>query len=186
MQEIPVCMIRRDLDNLPECPLPDGYHFRTFRAGNNTLWAEVHTDAGQFKDLEAALKCFEKEFGQHLQELESRNIFVIQDETDEAVGSSTAWRDTDFRGECHGRVHWVSIRPRFQGRGLGKALVARTLQRLAESHTKAFLHTQAFRVRAINIYLDLGFEPFFTKPTCEEAWRGLARLLKHPALERVA
>ena len=55
---------------------------------------------------------------------------------------------------------------------------------MAESHDKAFLHTQTFRANAIKIYLDFGFEPFFIKPTCEEAWRDLAHSLKHPALER--
>ena len=181
-----IWMIRRNLELIPACHLPSGFHFREFRKGDEDLWAQVHTEAGQFDDIQSAIARFASDFGPYLDELESRNIFIIHDETGEAAGSATAWRNPDFRGECYGHVHWVSIRPEFQGRRLGKALIARVLQRLAESHTKAFLHTQTFRAKAINIYLDFGFEPFFTKPTCEEAWRGLARLLKHPALDKFA
>ena len=148
------------------------------------MWAEVLTESGNFERLDAAATRFREEFSEYIDEMESRCFFVAHDETGREVGTATAWYNEDFQGEDYGRLHWVGVRPEFQGRGLGRAVVARAMRRLVESHDQAYLWTESRRARAINIYLDFGFEPLFVSDTCEQAWRELADALKHPALER--
>lgn len=187
MDRIAVAMIRRNLDDIPHLPLPAGYHFRTFRRGDESLWAEVQTAAGLFESTDKALERFAGEFAPHIEEMESRCFFIISEETGEAVGAGVAWHDADFQGEGdYGRLHWVAMRPEYQGRGLGKPLVSLLMERLAETHERAYLWTNHTCARAIYIYLDFGFEPMLISDRAEEAWRLLADELKHPALSAFA
>ncbi len=183
-ESVSICMVRRDLKKLPAADLPRGFHFRTFRRGDENVWAQVLTESGNFESFEAAAKRFTDEFSEHLDEMESRCFFVVHDDSGREVGTATAWYNEDFQGENYGRLHWVGLRPEFHGRGLGKAIVARATRRLVESHAQAYLWTQSRRTKAVNIYLDFGFEPLFVSDTCEQAWRELADVLRHPALER--
>jgi GNAT superfamily N-acetyltransferase len=117
--------------------------------------------------------------------MEGRCFFVVENSTNRAVGTAMAWYAPEFvEGENYGRVHWVSMIPEFQGKGLAKPMMTAVLNRLAQSHTKAVLGTQTFRKAAVRLYLNFGFLPFFKNPTCRQAWSDLAEELKHPALER--
>jgi GNAT superfamily N-acetyltransferase len=176
-------MVRDTLADLPDYALPDGYSIRTFKRGEGPLWAEIGFAAGNFQSLEEAREQFEKGFEKPVEDMESRCFFVVHDATNRAVGTSMAWYDPGFaEGENYGRVHWVAIIPDHQGKGLAKPLMIAVLRRLAESHPKAMLDTQTFRKAAVNLYLDLGFVPFFKRDTCPQAWADLAAQLRHPAL----
>lgn len=183
---IQIVMVRDNLENIPRHELPEGYSIRTFKAGEGALWVEIGTAAGNFERLEGAQDRFSSEFLEPVEDMESRCFFIIENATDRAVGTAMAWYDPDFNGESYGRVHWVSIIPEFQGKRLAKPLLTVVLNRLAESHDKAVLHTQTFRKPAVKLYLDLGFKPFLNNPTCPQAWKDLANDLKHPALAEYA
>lgn len=179
---IHIVMVRDNLDAIPQHELPEGFSIRTFRAGEGPLWAEIGTAAGNFTSPDVAQDRFNIEFDKPVEDMESRCFFVVHNETNRAVGTAMAWYDPDFNGEPYGRVHWVAIIPEFQGKGLAKPLLCAVLNRLAESHTKAVLGTQTFRRAAVNLYLGLGFKPFFKNPTCPQAWKELANDLNHRAL----
>lgn len=186
---IPIVMVRDSLDEIPQHRLPEGYSIRTFEAGEGPVWAWIGSAAGNFESLEAAQQRFDKEFAKPAQDMQSRCFFVVENKTNRVIGTAMAWYDTKFddgsgrsRSRAYGRVHWVAIIPEFQGKGLAKPLMTAVLNRLAESHDRAVLGTQTFRKAAVKLYLDLGFRPFFSSPTCPEAWKGLAEELKHPAL----
>ena len=85
-------------------------------------------------------------------------------------------------GEERGRVHWVAIEPRFQGRGLAKPLLGAVMARLAHVHRTAYLTTQTTSYRAINLYLDFGFVPYLLAASCEEGWRLTEAALRRPIL----
>jgi len=170
MESIPVAMVRPDLDKLPGYPLPAGYSFRLFRRGEERVWAELQTAVGAFEGVEKALERFGEEFAAYPEDMESRCIFLVDDATSEVIGSTIAWYKADFQGEDHGRIHWVAIRPEYQGRKLAKPMLAAAMRRLAESHARAYLTTQTTAARAINIYLDFGFVPLMTSDRADEAW----------------
>ena len=184
MEQIPVTMVRDDLENLPDYALPGGYRVRTFRRGEERLWAEIEVSAGEFEgSLDLALERFDAEFGVDIEGMESRGLFL---ETDGgyAIGTATGWYNPDFLGQDYGRIHWVGIRPEYHGRGLGRPLVGAAMRRLAESHKRAYLHTLSPRLAAIRIYLDFGFRPLPMRADCERAWRMIGEELRHPGLER--
>lgn len=49
MERIKLKMIKHHLDNIPKYELPDGYSIRMFEEGDERLWAEVETAAGNFQ-----------------------------------------------------------------------------------------------------------------------------------------
>lgn len=180
---IPLVMVRDTLTDIPQYSLPDGYSIRKFRRGEGEQWAQISVAAGTIDSMEIAMDSFTKNFLDPVEDMEDRCFFVVHNETGRAVGTAMAWFAPDFgEGENYGRVHWVSIVPEFQGRRLAKPMLCAVLDRLAQSHDKATLGTQTFRKAAVNLYLDLGFRPYFSYPTCPQAWKDLAEELKHPAL----
>ena len=72
MEFIHVTMIRDTLDNLTEYPLSGGFSFRNYKRGDEGNWAEIETSAGEFTDVDKALKRFQSEFGPYLSEMENR------------------------------------------------------------------------------------------------------------------
>ncbi|MCX8053444.1 MAG: GNAT family N-acetyltransferase [Armatimonadetes bacterium] len=176
-------MIRDNLDNLPEHSLPSGYHLRFFRKGEAKVWAEVQTRSGNFENIEKALDQFEKEFANRQDELEKRCLFLVHDESNEIIGSTIAWLESDFQGRDHGRIHWVAIVPEFQGRKLAKPMLSKAMRLLKQWHERACLGTHTLCLKAINMYLDFGFVPDMTRERAEEAWLLIAQAIDHPALE---
>lgn len=96
-------------------------------------------------------------------------MFFIEDETGQAIGTASAWYG-ELNGEEMGRIHWVGIVPEHQGKKLAKPLLTFLLQQLASRHRKAYLKTQTTNLKAINAYLNLGFEPCIKAKTEEVIW----------------
>ena len=157
-------------------PLPQGYYFRNFKDGDQEIWAQIETAAGEFSSIYKALKRFRYEFTGFETELRSRCFFLC-DRNDRAIGTSMGWYGQDLNGEIIGRLHWIAIHPDYQGKKLGKPLVARAIKRMQQSHAKAYLTSQTTSWKAINMYLDFGFVPSYTSDDCKIAWKLLASKL---------
>lgn len=181
LPNIPVVMIRRDLEGIDDLPVPAGFRIRTFAPGDEPSWARVETAAGEFASEARALDHFASEFGPFLSEIEDRCLFLESDHG-EVVGTTTAWRDPRFRGIDHGRIHWVAVVPGHQGRGLGRLLVVKALRLLRRWHERAYLTTQTSSWIAIHLYLSLGFVPFLSAPEQAAGWELLRRDAPHPLL----
>src|SRR5699024_5726009 len=142
MDRIPVKMIRPNLENIPEFPLPKNYHITFFQAGDESHWARIENQVGEFPDEKSALQRFEKEFGPYQNEITKRCLF-IETANGQKIGTSTAWyghlnEDEDIMG----RIHWVGILPEHQGKKLAKPLLSYALKVLAKYHDKAYLTSQ--------------------------------------------
>ena len=172
-------MMRPHLRYIPAYSLPSGYSFRTYQPGDDGSWAQIEHSAGEFKNIDAAHQHFSDEFGNQIPEMKYRCIFLLH--KDVPVGTATAWYG-QFQHNLCGRLHWVAIIPRFQGKNLAKPLVARALSTMAAHHTKAYLTSQTTSFKAVKIYLDFGFRPVKTNEESERAWTILADTLRHPAL----
>lgn len=171
---------------LPRSQLPAGYRFRTWRAGDDETWMELIRAAEPFFVIKDTL--FEKDFSERLDALPER-MFFVETESGTTVGTTTAWWQPNWRESGDwGQIHWVAVRPDYQGFGLSKPLVARALRRMAQDHSRAMLGTSTGRAWAIKVYLDYGFVPDPSEMEREEivaAWRQLQQVLKHPALGKV-
>lgn len=152
--------------------LPAGYRLRLFMPGDEANWARIETEAGEFASVDDALRRFRDEFGASIDDMHERCIF-IENGDGEPIGTATAWYKT-VAGESFGRLHWVGIVPKEQGRKLARPLVAAALRVLAAKHGKAMLTSQTDSWRAIKMYLDFGFVPLLDgTDDCMEAWRWL-------------
>ncbi|UQZ81191.1 Mycothiol acetyltransferase [Paenibacillus konkukensis] len=176
MKLVSLTMVRNDLNHIPNITIPSNYRIVTFKRGEEAVWAEIEASVDEFADKAAARNHFDKEFGSHLQDMEDRCLFIVN-ERGESVGTTTAWYGS-LRGEdTWGRIHWVAVKPEYQGKKLAKPLLSSALQILSRFHDKAYLTTQTTSYRAINLYLNYGFEPLITKPECLEGWRIVERQL---------
>lgn len=180
MEYIPLVMVRENLDNIPRFLCPEGFHIRTYHSGEERLWAEVETQAGEFPNKDAALKRFVAEFGPHQSQMECRCLF-IEDTAGRAIGTTTAWFHT-FRGEDYGRIHWVGIIPEYQGKKLSKPLMSAAMNILAQHHTKAYLTTQTTSYKAINLYLHFGFVPYIVDRKERRGWLMMEETLNREIL----
>lgn len=183
MKRIRLKMIRKDMLNIPEYSLPDGYRLRLFKKGDEHNWARIETSVGEFKNEEEALDHFNKEFGPYIDEMSLRCLF-IENEQGEAIATTTAWYgDLKGDGEILGRIHWVGVVPEYQGKKLSKPLLSAAMNILASHHSKAYLTSQTTSYPAINMYLNYGFEPFMSEPSCEEAWDLVEKTLNRPIVK---
>ena len=176
----PVHMIRPHLRDVPDIGLPEGYAIRPLRVEEGTVWNDVVLDAEPWLDLSE--KLFTDEFAHDLSSVPKRCFFVV-DETDEPVGTASAWYKDGHRGLDYGLIHWVAVRPAYQGKGLGKAVLAYALEKLSHWHKRALLGTQSKRLPAIKLYLDFGFLPDLQNPDIVEDWRLLRTQLNHSTLD---
>lgn len=175
MKRLRLKMVRKDLTRIPTYSLPPGFSFRLFEKGDEKIWAKIETSVDEFESEEAALQRFNSEFGNHLEEMAERCLF-IENEQGEAIATTTAWYG-DLRGKVEGRIHWVGVVPEYQGRGLAKPLLSEAMKRLAQYHDSAYLTSQTTSYQAINLYLNYGFEPYKTEDTCDEAWALMEEVL---------
>ena len=182
MENLPVIMVLEDLTQLSEFRLPPGYFFRNYRKGDEALWIDVETAAGEFASFGQGRDRFKREFERYASELEDRLVF-LETVNHECIGTAMGWFDDHFFREGYGRLHWVGIHPTWQGKGLARPLINRAMQIISERHKKAYLTTQTASFKAIKIYLDLGFRPCPETERSRDAWTLMAEKLNHPALK---
>lgn len=175
---------RKTLSDIPEFPLPEGYRFAFYKSGDRDAWIDVEKSAKEFKSYEAGLKSWNEYFGGKDGELVRRMVF-IETENGEKVATATAFYDIHGRDKSGaGWLHWVSVRREFQGKGLSKPLISRTLEvmrSLGYSHAK--IPTQTTSWVACKVYLDFGFTPIpQNAERNRDGWRIVKALTNHPAL----
>jgi GNAT superfamily N-acetyltransferase len=166
-----VLMLRSNLENIPAFALPDGFSVRWYQPGDEAQWLRIDRLANP--DDEAPPDLFPRCFGSDHLLLARRQCYLL-DGRGEPIGTASAWFDDAFQGERIGRVHYVAVIPEYQGRGLSKPLMTVICRRLRElGHDRAYLATNTWRVRAINLYLRFGFVPVVRGAEEAAAWRGL-------------
>lgn len=174
-QNVPIVMIRPDLENIPQHNLPTGYSLRLYRPGDEQNWVNIQTAADRYNEITPAL--FVQEFGRNPSALTERQLYICDSEG-MAVGTATAWFN-NYQGQEFGRVHWVAIVPHQQGRGLAKSLLTAICHRLRKlGHRQTYLTTSTARIPAINLYLQFGFNPQIENTKDGEVWRNLQQQLK--------
>jgi len=177
-----VSMIRPNLLDIPQVPLAEGFSIRPMRMDEGGMWSDIERDAELYFPITE--RTFHSEFDRDLPATQWRSFFIV-DHRGVAVGTISAWYDRDHKGQDTGVIHWIAIRPTYQGRGLGKAAMSFALNQLSRWHERAILGTQTKRLRAIGMYLDFGFLPELDHPGFIDVWREVNQQIKHPVLDRV-
>ena len=171
-------MIRKAGAPIPASPLPEGFRFALFTKGDEADWARIETSVLEFDTEFAALLYFNEKYVPCTDELCKRCLF-IETEDGEKVATATAWWDK-VEGLRHPWLQWVGTDPRYQGRGLGKALVSKVLSLMAEleGDVDFYLHTQTWSYKAVRIYKAHGFVPTDDKTLYKERRNNYKRAMR--------
>ena len=190
MKNYGVTMIRENMDNIPQFPMPEGFAIRNYRRNEGHIWTRIQQATEPYLDITDSL--FDSEFKSDFSAMEDRSFYLTTDAGEE-IGTITAWWIPDMppwlpdvHGKVWGRIHWVAIHPDYQGRGLSKPMMSVAMTRLKQSHECCFLTTGTRRIVAIKLYLDFGFIPYLSAEDGREAWEEVASVLEHPTLEEFA
>jgi beta-glucuronidase len=181
-EDVPVRMVRSHMRDIPQASFPIGFSIRTMRPDEGPLWTDVQRDAERMFSISDDL--FDREFGHDPQGI-ARRCFLIVNEHGAAVGTLSAWYSRDEEGKESGQIHWVAVRPAYQGKGLARAGLAYAMNKLAEWHGSAWLGTSTSRLPALKLYLDFGFGPLIRSDADLFAWRRVREKLRHAGLDGV-
>ena len=157
VQYVPIVMRRDRGAALPDYALPEGFRFVYYASGDEKEWARIETSVLEFKSEMDALLYFQREFMSRLSELPFRCLFIETEGGEKVATASAWWTYTGIRRDPI--VHWVAVKPEYQGRGLGKAVTAQVIRRMLEIEgDRAFyLGTQTWSHKAVGIYKQCGF-----------------------------
>jgi len=154
---VDVLMHRRKDTPIPIFELPDGFAFSVFQSGDEKAWAKIETSVLEFSDELDALIFFQKEYLPFLSELERRCLF-IENAVGEKIATSTAW--WCYSGTRRDPwLHWVAVKPGYQGLGFGKAIISKIMRLMVEieGDRDFYLHTQTWSHKAVKVYEKMGY-----------------------------
>ncbi|GAA3402537.1 GNAT family N-acetyltransferase [Paenibacillus hodogayensis] len=153
-----VIMKREAGTPLPQADLPEGFRFALYRDGDEQAWGEIETSVLEFEQTEEAVRYFRENYAAYATEVKRRTLFVER-EDGKKVATFTAWWNYTGRRR-YPFMHWVAVKPRYQGLGLGKAIIARGVRLMTELEGDCVMYipTQTWSHKAIRLYLWAGFE----------------------------
>jgi ribosomal protein S18 acetylase RimI-like enzyme len=79
---------------------------------------------------------------------------VVCNENNEIIGTCLLWK----MDEKINTIHWLKVKNEHEGKGIGRALITKVLEKVNEDDFPLFLHTQPESYRAIKLYSDFGFK----------------------------
>ncbi len=165
-------MLRPDLAGLPEVVMPDGYTLRHFREGDGPAWTTILCES--FESTPDKFS-FDRIMRADIAFMPRRIWFVTHN--DIPIATASAYTNPSFMADA-GFVHYVGIQSEHKGRKLGyQVSLAALHQMVAEGWTRAWLSTDDFRLPAIRIYLDLGFEPLLVHENQRQRWQDVFKAL---------
>jgi len=144
----------------PHCPLPSGYSLRAYESGMEQDWAILQTSVEHMETVDEALARFHAEYGEDMETLKDRAIFVYGPEG-RLAASAVLWYGNHF-GRRLPRIHWVAVAPEEQGKGLCKALMTILMDMYHKLGLTGglYLTSQTWSYKALNIYRQFGFKPY--------------------------
>ncbi len=176
-----VLMVRDNLQEIPDCPLPNGFTFRWYLPGDEPAWLRIQQAADVYNHF--TQHTFAAEFGPDLSVLAERQCYLLEP-GGRAVGTVTAWHNDRMEGEGYARLHWMAVTPDCQGLGLGKALMSVICQQMRTlGYQRAYLSTGVARLPAIGLYLSFGFVPLIRNEQDAARWAGVSDTLRLPRLK---
>jgi ribosomal protein S18 acetylase RimI-like enzyme len=137
--------------------LPEGYYYQMYEPGLEQEWARTEAEVLEFDTKEKALEYFRENLVPYQEQLKKRMVF-IRNRENKIVANACAWY-IDYKGKHQAHVHYVAVRPGYQGIGLGKAVFTKVLSLFPEFEPgeDIYLHTQTWSHIAIRMYLNMGF-----------------------------
>lgn len=148
-----------DTSKIKQYELPKGFRYEFYKPGDEKEWIMIHIESGEFTSIKEGQKYFHNFYGNFISELNKRCIFIVDDSTNEKVGTATIslLKEKEFGYEA--AVDWFAIKKSYQGKKLAKPLISKFIEIAKDlGHKQLILHTQTTTWLAAKLYLDYGFE----------------------------
>jgi ribosomal protein S18 acetylase RimI-like enzyme len=178
MKNIPIIMVRKNLDNIPQYDFPRGYSLQGFEAGDVKPWLHIWamSDLGSSHGA-VTLRVFKKHLGCDMKGMYRRGFFLVSPDGQD-IGTITSWYHR-YRGLRWGRIHFAAIVPEYRSRGLAKPMMCAAMNHLRLlGHKRVMLTTESHRIPAIKVYRDFGFTADMTTKNASQAWKEINRSLR--------
>ena len=169
-------MLRPTLDDIPDAPLPDGLEIRPISADQHRAIFDAERDA--FRDHWSAREQTDADFELTYSRPElDTGLWVVAWDGDEIAGVVQSWiwaEENVTHGVDRGWLEHISVRRPWRRRGLGRAITAEALRRLAAAGmTEAMLGVDAENpTGALGLYQGLGFEVHQRSTTYRRSMEG--------------
>lgn len=85
-------LLERDLEQIPQIELPEGYRFVFYKQGDRDTWIDIEKSAKEFVSYEQGLASWNKYYENRQEELPVRMVF-IENSAGEKVATATAFYD---------------------------------------------------------------------------------------------
>lgn len=153
------------LSSPPEVKLSGDYKLRPLERRDFEGWAKLMAAVG-FGEWPP------ERIAVHQRGVLPGGFFVIEHvPTGTLVATANANHAPNERHPEGGELSFVAASPEHAGHGLGRAVCAAVVRRfLAAGYRRIYLKTDDFRLPAIKVYLQLGFEPFLFNEQMAERW----------------
>lgn len=156
------------LNQLPAVRIPAGFVVSTLQPGREQDYIQVMKDSLK---RDADEEWFRRNFSED-REYDPRNLILFYRDK-KPVAAAAAWH-YKHKKRTMGHLKSVGVIREYRGMGLGRQVSLVALQRLKErGFDEVMLKTYASRVRALELYLGLGFEPHYSMWAGKRKWRRL-------------
>ncbi len=163
------------LTNPPEPRLPDGYELSAYRESDEEQYTELMTKAG-FEGWD------HERVQQMRRSLLPKGLIVVEHTpSGRLVATANANHAPNALHPEGGELGYVAADPEHSGKGLGMAVCAAVVQRLASAgYRRIYLQSDDWRLPALKTYLKLGFLPLLYREDMAERWRDVCENLDWP------
>lgn len=148
-------MVKNNIDKANNISLPNGYRFTDFRPGDENNWAYIQYKAGVFREYQLAIrKIFEeqKNIGNKI----NKCCLFLENELGERIG--TVMILPSILGKDVKDIKYLALNPRYHGKGLGKALMAKAFKVINDMEETSRINVEVSEEKAKEFFEELGFE----------------------------
>jgi GNAT superfamily N-acetyltransferase len=157
-----VAMVRPDLENIPDLPLPEGIEVRPVKPEHYRAIIDAWNAA--CRDMRGQIPMSDEDFkGFQESQIFDPSLWQIAWYRDQVVGTTMSFINRQVNEEAgrkRGHVEAISVRRSWRGQGIAKALIARSLGLLkSRGMTEAALGVDAENPSgALRLYEKMGFK----------------------------
>ncbi|MFM2313611.1 MAG: hypothetical protein RLZZ04_2887 [Cyanobacteriota bacterium] len=134
--------------------LPSSYFIRSCRPNELGIWKTMPFDDAELaQEYEEFMSdYFATTYGGKEEIFFAKTLFVC-DRQDQPIATCLCWKAySEFN-----TIQWFKVLKKYEGQGIGRALLSIIMGKLEKHDYPVYLHTQPSSFRAIKLYSDFGF-----------------------------
>lgn len=160
------------LGHPPHVPVPEGYVLRQYRESDHEQYVSLMISAGFTDWPRTRVKEMQRS-------ILPGGFFVVEHcASATLVATAMATHNPSEHHPYGAELGWVAADPAHKGKKLGALITAAATARMIRAgYQRIYLRTDDFRLPAIKIYLELGYEPFLYCDGMAERWQAVRQAL---------